>query len=136
MVFKKLHAFGVSHYQINTYSMYQMWSMIRTYFSCFNWIICILGISTSLPSGFVVKESKKVDFFSSNRGQEKAISGISYFIVQDHSTAVVLTAANYSAHLLISYGVIDDLDPMLWTDEEMVVCKDRKFVKIKDGLYK
>eukprot|EP00483_Globobulimina_turgida_P010948 UN10969 len=112
--------------------MYQMWIIIRTYFSCLNWITYILGIHTSLSSGFVVKESIKADFFSSNTGQEKVIGAISYFIVQDHSTAVVLTAANYSDKLRILYGVIDDMDPILWNDEKMVVCKDEKFVKIKD----
>eukprot|EP00483_Globobulimina_turgida_P002808 UN02813 len=116
MVFKKLHAFGVSHYQINTYSMYHMWIMIRTYFRCLNCITYILGIRTSFPSGFVVKESIKADFFSSNIWQEKVIGAISYFIVQDYSIAVVLTATNYSDRLLISYGVIDDMNPILWND--------------------
>eukprot|EP00483_Globobulimina_turgida_P001088 UN01090 len=120
MVFKKLHAFGIYHYQINTYLMSSMWIMIRTYFSCLNRIKYILGIRTSLPSAFVVQESIKADFYSSNIGQEKVIGAISYFIVQDYPTAVILTTTNYSDHLLISYGVIDDMDPILWNDEKMV----------------
>eukprot|EP00483_Globobulimina_turgida_P002673 UN02678 len=67
---------------------------------------------------------------------EKVIGVAAYFIDQTHSTAIVLTAVNYSDRILLLHGVVYEMYPMLPDSENIVLCKDDKFVKIDDWIYK
>eukprot|EP00483_Globobulimina_turgida_P012379 UN12402 len=64
-------------------------------------------------------------FGGKKASQEKVIGVAAYFIDQTHSTAIVLTAVNYSDHILLLHDA-----------ENIVLCKDDKFVKIDDWIYK
>eukprot|EP00483_Globobulimina_turgida_P000332 UN00332 len=79
-----------------------------------------------------MKGSKNMVFGGANASWEKVIGVAAYFIVSSYSTAVVLTAVNYSDHLLLSHGVVNGMNAMLRNDGKMVECKDDIFVKIKD----
>eukprot|EP00483_Globobulimina_turgida_P012209 UN12231 len=65
-------------------------------------------MSTSLSSAIIVKGSINVHCGRANRAWEKVIGVFSYFIGYNHAPAVVLTNMNYSEHVLLSPGVVDD----------------------------
>eukprot|EP00483_Globobulimina_turgida_P002619 UN02623 len=64
-------------------------------------------------------------FDNTNAPREKVIGVATYFIGRSDPRAVVLTAANYSDHLLLSHGVVNSMDRLLRNDEKMVSARIR-----------